>query len=107
MEYVKNCGIFIKQWGVIAVSEHVSHNVSLNGRKELFLQGVKHVDSFDESEIILETNMGTLVLKGEGLHITQLNLETGSLAAEGFFNAVQYVESKGKMEKGILKRILK
>ncbi len=87
--------------------EQVAHSVSINGRKEVLLQGVQHVDSFDESEITLETNLGMLVLKGEGLHITQLNLETGSLAAEGFFIAVQYVESKGKKGKGLINRILK
>jgi len=90
------------------VNERVIHNVSINGRKELIMEGVKHVDSFDESEISLETNMGNVILKGEGLHITQLNLETGSLAAEGFFTSVQYVESKGKARrKGLLNRILK
>jgi len=90
------------------VNERVIHSVSINGRKELNMEGVKHVDSFDESEITLETNMGNVILKGEGLHITQLNLETGILAAEGIFTSVQYVEGKGKARgKGLLNRILK
>lgn len=90
------------------MDERVKHSVSIYGRKQLVMEGVKHVDSFDESEISLETNMGNVILKGEGLHITQLNLETGSLAAEGFFTSVQYVESKGKARgKGLLNRILK
>lgn len=88
------------------VNERVLHSVSLNGRKQLVMEGVQHVDSFDESQIILETNMGRVILKGEGLHITQLSLETGNLAAEGFFTSVQYVESKGK-GKGLLNRILR
>lgn len=57
------------------MEEHVNHSLTVNGRKQLILQGVLLVDSFDESEIKLETNMGILSLKGEGLHITQLNLE--------------------------------
>lgn len=88
------------------MTERVLHSVSLSGRKQLVMEGVKHVDSFDEKEIVLETNMGRLLLKGEGLHITQLNLETGNLAAEGFFNSLQYVESKPR-GKGVLSRILK
>lgn len=86
------------------------HNLSLSGRKELTLEGVQHVETFDEAEIVLETSMGTLVLRGEGLHITSLNLETGSLTAEGFFKSLQYQEGreKGKARgKGIWKRILK
>lgn len=89
------------------MQEHAGHSFTLNGRKLLTIQGVQHVDYFDESEITIETNMGTLVLKGEGLHITQLNLDTGTLSAEGFFNAVIYTESKKGKGKGILSRILR
>lgn len=85
------------------------HSLSLAGRKELALEGVQHVESFDEAEIVLKTCMGTLILKGEGLHITNLNLETGNLTAEGFFTALLYQDKeKGKAGgRGILKRILK
>lgn len=88
------------------MEEHVNHSLTVNGRKQLILQGVLLVDSFDESEIKLETNMGILSLKGEGLHITQLNLETGSLTAEGFFTSFQYTESRSK-GKSILSKILR
>lgn len=91
------------------MNERLTHSVSINERKQLVLEGVQHVGNFDESEITLETNMGILILKGEGLHITQLSLETGKLAAEGFITSLQYVESKGrgKRGKGFLNRILK
>jgi len=87
------------------VDERNAHSIFLRGRKQLVMEGVHHVDSFDESEIILQTNMGVVLLKGEGLHITQLNLETGNLTAEGFFVSLQYKESKGK-GKGAGKKIL-
>ncbi|HBC93810.1 MAG TPA: sporulation protein YabP [Pelotomaculum sp.] len=90
------------------MEEHVTHSLVVSGRKQLVLQGVLRVVSFDEAEINLETNMGVLSLKGEGLHITQLSLETGSLTAEGNFTSFQYMESKGKGKgKGLLSKILK
>ena len=94
------------------MEEKANHSLLVSGRKHLVLQGVLHVESFDEVEINLETNMGSLILKGEGMHITQLSLETGSLTAEGQFNSFQYFESKGKGRgrgrgKGILSKILK
>ena len=95
---------------MVDVDERLRHNISVSGRKQLVLEGVLHVDSFDESEITLETNLGMLVLKGEGLHITNLNLEQGNLAAEGYFSSFQYHESKDKGKakaKGLLSRILK
>ncbi len=92
------------------MDERNAHSIFLRGRKHLTMEGVHHVDSFDESEIILQTNMGVLILKGEGLHITQLNLETGNLAAEGSFASLQYKESKVKgagAGKKILNRLFK
>ncbi|HPZ42916.1 MAG TPA: sporulation protein YabP [Bacillota bacterium] len=92
------------------MEEDLRHSISVSGRKRLVMEGVLNVDSFDESEIRLETNMGLLVLKGEGLHITHLSLEQGNLAAEGFFTSLQYHDSKEKGKakaKGMLSRILK
>lgn len=90
------------------MEEQTKHSVSIYGRKLLVMEGVQQVESFDEAEIVLGTNMGMLVLKGEGLNITQLSKETGSLSAEGVFNSFQYMENKAKvMSKGILKRIFK
>lgn len=92
----------------MGLEEQPRHSVAVYGRKQLVMEGVQQVESFDESEIVLETNMGMLVLKGEGLNITELSKETGSLAAEGNFNSFQYVESKARsMSKGLMKRIFK
>ncbi len=94
------------------MEERVNHKVEMLNRKELILKGVQHVGTFDEKEIALDTNMGYLLLKGEDLHITQLNLEAGELKVEGYINGVEYVEGKtakgGKVKsKGILERLLK
>ncbi|MDD4170211.1 MAG: sporulation protein YabP [Desulfotomaculaceae bacterium] len=90
------------------MNEQANHNLSMRSRKQLTLEGVRHVGSFNDNEITLETSMGFLILKGEGLHITQLSLDTGTIEVEGFFTALSYMESKGKGKgKGLLGRILK
>ena len=40
------------------------HNVILENRQRASISGVEDVDSFDESEMIIQTNMGTVSLKG-------------------------------------------
>lgn len=89
-----------------------ANKISLIDRKSLVLTGVQHVEKFNEEEIVLETNMGILFLRGEDLHIIQLDLEKGTLSAEGFFSAMQFRESKavfGPRGKGknLLGRLLK
>lgn len=86
------------------------HKVMLTDRKFLLVEGVRHVESFDENEITLDTTMGFLTLKGEGLHITQLDLQKGNLTAEGFFASFLFQEDKGRGRakgKNVLKRLLK
>ncbi|MCW2277032.1 YabP/YqfC family sporulation protein [Heliophilum fasciatum] len=61
-------------------------------RGEMIVRGVKQVGAFDEVEILLETVDGPLLLRGEGLHITQLNLDEQYLELAGRINQVQYME---------------
>lgn len=91
------------------MEQRVSQKLTLVDRKELELAGVSHVGSFDEREIILDTNMGMLFLKGEGLHITKLNLEEGTLNVQGYISSMEYREGKSVRGKGksMLSRIMK
>ncbi|HAG11936.1 MAG TPA: sporulation protein YabP [Desulfotomaculum sp.] len=74
------------------MEEQAGNKVILTDRKDLALAGVKHVEKFNDDEIMLDTNMGILSLKGEGLRITQLDLEKGTLIAQGFFALIQFKE---------------
>lgn len=94
------------------MEERGKHVIEMKERKIISLTGVQHVGTFDENEITLDTNMGYVMLKGEGMHITQLNLDDGDLTVEGYINSIEYIEGKsakgGRAKgKGILNRILK
>lgn len=91
------------------MEDRKKHRLTLTERKHLVLEGVLHVGSFDEKEITLDTSLGFLSLKGDGLHITQLNLDEGVLTVEGFVASIEFNENKTSRNKGkgILNRILK
>jgi len=87
-----------------------SNRLLLTERKHLVVDGVEHVRGFNEKEINLDTNLGHLVIRGEFLHITQLNLEEGNLVVEGRVDHMVFSESKatrGARSKGLMERILK
>jgi len=48
----------------------------------------------------METAMGVLTLKGEKLHIRQLDLDAGSFAVEGLVSALQYTAAAGRDRDG-------
>ncbi len=87
------------------------YQLVLSNREKIKLNGITEVESFDEKQVIASSKLGPLVVKGEGLHITQLNLEEGQLTIEGIFNGFQYVEDKqAKIRatgQGILARLFK
>lgn len=68
----------------------VGHRLTLEGRNKLSLSGVTDVESFDETAAVLETSMGTLVIRGSGLHVEQLNLEAGELRLSGEVDSLGY-----------------
>ncbi len=83
------------------------HSIELKDRKSIRITAVKHVDSYDDKEIILVTSMGNLVLKGSDLNIKSLNLDDGTLLVTGLFDNLFYAEDVGAKRKNLIKRILK
>lgn len=71
--------------------------------------GVLRVGSFDDRQIVLDTDMGNLTLSGEDLQIKQLDLEQGTFWVEGLLSSVQYaVRRPGKDHaKGLMGRLFR
>ncbi|SMD04570.1 sporulation protein YabP [Sporomusa malonica] len=82
------------------------HQLTLVDREELTVDGVVTLGSYDEKEIIMETEQGMLIIKGEGLNIKQLNLEQGNIIVEGTVKGINY-EDEQRQRKGLLERFLK
>lgn len=86
------------------------HSLKLVNRNQMELTGVRNVNTFDEQEIVLETQQGFLSIAGEQLHITLLNLEEGKVAVEGSIGSIVYREQGSDMRtrsRNILSRLLK
>ena len=83
------------------------HSVEMMNRESTTITGVTDVESFNEEEIVLLTEMGVLVLAGEGLHIVRLDLDDGILSAEGRMLAMEYVQESRAQKKGMLAGLFK
>lgn len=68
----------------------ISHNIIMENRRELRISGVKDIDSFSETRIVLSTVMGELVIKGQDLHISVLEAETGDFSMTGRIKCLCY-----------------
>lgn len=74
------------------------HNAILENRQKLELSGITDVDSFNEEEICLFTQLGELTIRGKSLHINEMSVESGDLSVEGDIWALIYGE-KGRHKK--------
>ena len=82
------------------------HRVMMEERSALSVSGVEEVERFDENMIVMTTSLGTLVVRGEGLHIEALSLEGGELKVEGEVESLTYEVARAR-EGGLLARLLR
>lgn len=81
----------------------------MKARESLSVEGVINVESFDDQEVIVETDLGVMHVRGEDLHIKELNLTSGSLLVSGFIKGIEYMGDgpRKKGGKGFFGRLLK
>ena len=70
------------------------HKLTLNERKQLSMTGVTEVVNFDETTVVLRTQLGTLVVHGQGLQLKTLSPEGGQVAVEGNIAALHYEQAR-------------
>ena len=84
-----------------------AHHLILEDRERLSVSGVEEVESFDENTIVMLTNRGTLIVRGEELHIEKLSLDGGDLKVEGDVDSLTYEDSRDRQSGGLFARLFR
>lgn len=86
-----------------------NHSINVLERKNILVTGVKKIESFDDEEFFMETVMGFLVLKGEGLELLKLDTLQGNVSIKGLLKSFSYVDDTAKKDKenSIISRLFK
>ena len=74
-----------------------NHKIVLVNRTSLQTTGVEDVLSFDTNEIVMHTEDGLLMVRGEDLHVNHLSLDKGEVHIDGHVDSLIY--SNGKPQK--------
>ena len=83
------------------------HNIKLENRKRLVIDGVADVISFDEETVLLDTVLGRLNIGGSDLHIQTLCVESGDVTVEGNISELIYEEDEKQTKRGFFGRLVK
>ncbi len=85
------------------------HKVVMTNRRNCTVNGVNDVLSFDIHEILLETEQGMLMIKGDELHVSRLTLEKGEVDIDGKIDSFTYsdVVNAGHKNESLLARLFR
>lgn len=93
-----------------SIISNYNHSITLTERKNLLITGVKKIENFDKEEFLIETTMGFLVVKGDGLELIKLDTISGNVSIKGIVNGFMYIDDNSKKEKdgsSIFQRLFK
>lgn len=85
-----------------------SHEIKVVDRGIISLSGIKKINSFDNEEFLMESNMGMILLKGEKLEIIKLDTHDGNVKIKGKLNSFTYIENiKKQKEESLIAKLFK
>ena len=85
--------------------DRLPHELRMDNRARLSISGVKEVESFDESVVVLKTVRGLLVIRGEGLQLQALSIDGGQVSVHGSIDSLTYEEEQKTA--GFFKRLFR
>ncbi len=83
------------------------HSVTWKDRKQGSVTGVTDVISFDESSVVLETELGILTVKGKNMHVGRLTLEQGEVEMDGEIDSIVYSGRSPARKGSMIKRMFR
>lgn len=88
--------------------EDKKSNLMLENRKKLTINGVVEVINFNEDQILLNTDVGTMIIKGQELRMNKLDVQNGDVLITGKVDSFVYTSDKSKAKKdSILSRLFR
>jgi sporulation protein YabP len=83
---------------------NMEHSLNLVDRKHLTISGVDKVVSVKPDLLQLKTSAGDMVVSGQNIEVTKLDLEQHTLSLNGKFDSIKYSENN---KTPLLKKIFK
>lgn len=84
------------------------HSICVYERKEVLLEGVLKLDSFDKNEFLISTSKGYLHIVGKDLTLGNMDMDKGTLSINGSIDSFTYLNSSSQQNKeGFFKKLFK
>ena len=90
------------------MEETKKHSIYLCERKEVIIEGVVKLDSFDNKEFLIDTTSGYVHIKGNNLSLGVMDMEKGILSIFGTIDSIVFLDkSKSDKKEGFFTKLFK
>lgn len=76
------------------------HSCTMQNRQDVKLTGIREVVSFDEGQVVLDTDLGLLTVKGKELRVGRLTVEKGEADLTGSVDSLTYSSNEAYRRSG-------
>ncbi len=88
--------------------DKVLHEIKILDRSFIHLSGISKIESFNNEEFLLESNMGNIHIRGKDLEVIKMDTNDGNVKIKGKIDSLHYVDGKiKKKEDSILSKLFK
>ncbi|QVK21210.1 sporulation protein YabP [Mycoplasmatota bacterium] len=87
--------------------EQKIHQLFLKDRKSLEITGVKKIESLNEEEFIVETELGLMSILGRELEMRNLDVDKGELQIKGYITMIEYKDHQVSASKSMFSKLFK
>jgi sporulation protein YabP len=89
------------------VLDSTKQEIKLIDRGIIYLTGIERIVKFDSEEFFMESVMGNLTVKGEGLEVVKLDTHDGVVSIKGKINSMNYDDLNKKDNESFLTKLFK
>ncbi len=86
-------------------TKDMNHVVKMVDRKSIVISGIKRIINFDDKQFALESNMGDISIKGNGLEMIKLDTIDGTVSIKGSIDSIIY--SNVKVSESLITKLFK
>ena len=84
-----------------------NQELKLINRNNLYLTGVKKIINLESDEFIVDSVYGKLIIKGNDLEVTVIDIDKGDLKLKGTIDSIVYSNIKSKNKESIITKLFK
>ena len=89
------------------ILDSTKQEIKLIDRALIYLTGIDKIVKFDSEEFYMESVMGPLIVKGEGLEVVKLDTHDGVVSIKGKINSMVYENDSKKDTESFLTKLFK